>query len=80
MAWLVLKTSHNLSQSPVPGDVNGATDIYKIAYNTVNNKEIPNYLSRNMNNSICLDEPVKPNFTCFEIGKPWLIFNFTDIV
>jgi hypothetical protein len=29
--------------------VNGATNIYKIAYNTINNKERPNYLSRNNN-------------------------------
>ena len=28
------------------GDVNGATNIYKIAYNAVNNKERPKYLRR----------------------------------
>ena len=27
-------------------DVNGETHIYKIAYNMINNKELPNYLSR----------------------------------
>ena len=27
-------------------DVNGATNIYRIAYNAINNKERPNYLSR----------------------------------
>ena len=54
-------------------DVNGATNIYKIAYNAVNNKERPNYLSRSnrsCNTSTGLDEPVKPKFTCLEIGKP----------
>jgi hypothetical protein len=30
-------------------DVNGATNIYKIAYNAINKKEIPNYLSRSKN-------------------------------
>ena len=44
-------------------DVNGATNIYKIAYNAVNNKERPNYLSRSKNNSTGLDEPVKSKFT-----------------
>ena len=34
--------------------VNGATNIYKIAYNTINNKERPNYLSRSyVSNSCC---------------------------
>ena len=51
-------------------DVNGATNIYKIAYNAINNKERPNYLSRSKNTSTGLDEPVKPKFTCLEIGKP----------
>jgi len=50
--------------------VNGATNIYKIAYNAVNNKERPNYLSRSKNTSTGLDEPVKSKFTCLEIGKP----------
>ena len=51
-------------------DLNGATNIYKIAYNAINNKERPNYLSRSKNTSTGLDEPVKPKFTCLEIGKP----------
>jgi hypothetical protein len=51
-------------------DVNGATNIYKIAYNAVNNKERPNYLSRSKNTSTGLDEPVKSKFTCLEIGEP----------
>jgi hypothetical protein len=29
-------------------DVNGATNIYKIAYNAINNKARPNYLSRSI--------------------------------
>jgi hypothetical protein len=51
-------------------DVNGATNIYKIAYNAVNNKERPSYLSRSKTSSTGLDEPVKPKFTRLEIGKP----------
>ena len=51
-------------------DVNGATNIYKIAYNAINNKERPSYLSRSKNTSTGLDESVKPKFTCLEIGKP----------
>ena len=51
-------------------DVNGATNIYKIAYNAINNKGRPNYLSRSKNSSTGLDEPVKPKFTRLEIGKP----------
>jgi hypothetical protein len=51
-------------------DVNGATNIYKIAYNTINNKERPNYLSRSKNLSTGLDEPVKPKFTRSVKGKP----------
>ena len=51
-------------------DVNGATNIYKIAYNAINNKGRPNYLSRIKNSSTGLDEPVKPKFTRFEISKP----------
>ena len=50
--------------------INGATNIYKIAYNAVNNKERPNYLSRSKNTSTGLDEPVKSKFTCLEIGEP----------
>ena len=54
-------------------DVNGATNIYKIAYNAINKKERLIYLSRSnrsCNTSTGLDEPVKPKFTCLEIGKP----------
>ena len=54
-------------------DVNGATNIYKIAYNAINKKERPIYLSRSNrsdNTSTGLDEPVKSKFTCLEIGKP----------
>ena len=51
-------------------DVNGSTNIYKIAYNAINNKERPNYLSRSKNLSGSLDELPKPKFTCLEIGKP----------
>uniref|UniRef100_A0A6C0JNP6 Cas12f1-like TNB domain-containing protein n=1 Tax=viral metagenome TaxID=1070528 RepID=A0A6C0JNP6_9ZZZZ len=51
-------------------DVNGATNIYKIAYNAINNKERPNYLSRSKNLSTGLDEPVKPKFTRSVKGKP----------
>jgi hypothetical protein len=54
-------------------DVNGATNIYKIAYNAINNKERPNYLSRSKNLSTGLDEPVKPKFTRSSLreGKPF---------
>ena len=51
-------------------DVNGATNIYKIAYNAINNKERPNYLSRSKNTSTGFDEPVKPKFTHSVKGKP----------
>ena len=44
-------------------DVNGATNIYKIAYNAINNKERPNYLSRSNNSSGSLDELPKSKFT-----------------
>jgi hypothetical protein len=52
-------------------DVNGATNIYKIAYNAINNKERPNYLSRSNNLSTGLDEPVKPKFTRSVKSKPF---------
>jgi hypothetical protein len=52
-------------------DVNGATNIYKIAYNAINNKERPNYLSRSKNLSTGLDEPVKPKFTRSAKSKPF---------
>jgi hypothetical protein len=51
--------------------VNGATNIYKIAYNTINNKARPNYLSRSKNLSTGLDEPVKPKFTRSGKSKPF---------
>ena len=51
-------------------DVNGATNIYKIAYNAINNKVRPNYLSRSNNFSGFLEEFPKSKFTCLEIGKP----------
>ena len=51
-------------------DVNGATNIYRIAYNVINNKERPKYLSRSKNNSGFLEEFLKPKFTCLAIGKP----------
>lgn len=52
-------------------DVNGVTNIYKIAYNAINNIERPNYLSRNKNSSADLDESAKPKFTRSETGKPY---------
>jgi hypothetical protein len=51
-------------------DVNGSTNIYRIAYNAINNKERPNYLSRSNNSSGFLEEFPKPKFTRLEIGKP----------
>jgi hypothetical protein len=51
-------------------DVNGATNFYKIAYNVINKKERPIYLSRNQNTSTGLDEPLKYKFICLEIDKP----------
>ena len=52
-------------------DVNGSTNIYKIAYNAINNKERPNYLSRSKNLSGSLDELPKPKFTRSVKGKPY---------
>jgi hypothetical protein len=52
-------------------DVNGATNIYKIAYNAINNKARPNYLSRSKNLSGSLDELPKPKFTRSAKGKPF---------
>jgi hypothetical protein len=52
-------------------DVNGATNIYKIAYNAIHNKERPNYLSRSKNNSGFLEEFPKPKFTRSVKGKPF---------
>ena len=54
-------------------DVNGTTNIYKIVYNAINNKERPNYLSRSnhsCNLSGFLEEFLKSKFTCLEIDKP----------
>jgi hypothetical protein len=42
----------------------------KIAYNAINKKERPNYLSRSNNLSTGLDKPVKPKFTRSAKGKP----------
>jgi hypothetical protein len=52
-------------------DVNGATNIFKIAYNAINNKERPNYLSRSNKSSGSLDELPKPKFTHSAKGKPF---------
>jgi hypothetical protein len=52
-------------------DVNGATNIYKIAYNAINNKVRPNYLSRSNKSSGCLDELPKPKFTRSVKSKPF---------
>ena len=43
---------------------------YKFAYNAINTKEKPNYLSRSNNLSTGLYEPVKPKFTHSAKGKP----------
>jgi hypothetical protein len=51
-------------------DLSLATNIYKIAYNAINNKGRPNYLSISKNSSTGLDEPVKPKFIRLKIGKP----------
>ena len=51
-------------------DVNGATNIYKIAYNAINNKERPNYLSRSNNSSGFLEEFPKSKFTLSVMSKP----------
>jgi hypothetical protein len=50
--------------------MNNATNIYKIAYDAINNKKRPNYLSRSKNLSTCLDEHVKPKFTRYAKGVP----------
>ena len=52
-------------------DVNGSTNIYKIAYNAINNKERPNYLSRSKKLSGSLDELPKSKFTRSAKGKPF---------
>jgi len=68
-----LKNKDNIRKTCKIFDVNGATNIYKIAYNAINNKERPNYLSRinrSCNLSGSLDELPKPKFTRFVKGKP----------
>ena len=50
-------------------DCNGATNIYKIAYNSIHKIERPSYLCRN-NLSGILDDVSKPKFTRSETGKP----------
>ena len=47
-------------------DVNEATNIYKIAYNAINNKERPYYLSRSNNFSGFLEKFPNSKFTCLE--------------
>jgi len=49
-------------------DCNGATNIYKIAYNSIYKIERPSYLCRN--SSGVLDDTSKPKFTRLEIVKP----------
>ena len=48
-------------------DCNGATNIYKIAYNSVHNLNRPSYLCRNL--SGVLDDTSNPKFTRPETGK-----------
>ena len=50
-------------------DCNGATNIYKIAYNCVNKKDRPSYLCRS-NKSGMLDDISKSKFTRSETNKP----------
>ena len=50
-------------------DTNGATNIYRIAYNAINNKARPSYLSRS-NLSGNFEEFPKPKFTCSVMSKP----------
>ena len=49
-------------------DCNGATNIYKIAYNSIHKIERPNYHCRNT--SGVLDDTSKPKFTRSETIKP----------
>jgi hypothetical protein len=53
-------------------DCNGATNIYKIALNSINKKERPDYLCRSKKSGV-LDDTSKPKFTRPETGKPCLI-------
>ena len=50
-------------------DTNGATNIYRIAYNAINNKARPSYLSRS-NLSGNFEEFPKPKFICSVMSKP----------
>lgn len=50
-------------------DCNGATNIYKIAYNSIHKIDRPSYLCRS-NLSGTLDDVSKPKFTHSETGKP----------
>lgn len=52
-------------------DCNGATNIYKIAFNSINGLDRPNYLSRKRNLSGVLDDTSKPKFTRLETVKPF---------
>ena len=52
-------------------DVNGAANIYKIAYDAINKKERSNYLSRSNKSSGSLDELPNPKFTRSAKGKPF---------
>lgn len=51
-------------------DCNGATNIYKIAFNAISKKDRPDYLRRAANKSSVLDDTLKPKFTRLETGKP----------
>ncbi len=50
--------------------VNGATNIYKIASNAINNKARPNYLSRSNNLSGNLEELPQSKFIRSVMRKP----------
>jgi hypothetical protein len=50
-------------------DVNDATNIYRIAYNAINNKERPIYLSRSINTSTGLRRTIKIKITYLEIDQ-----------
>ena len=56
--------------------MNGATNIYNIAYNAINNKARPNYVFRSNNLSGFLEELLKIQFTCVEIGNLEVSFHF----
>jgi hypothetical protein len=68
--YKISAVKYYLNNDKGDGYVNGATNIYKIAYNAINNKERPNYLSRSNNLSGFLEEFPKSKFTRLEIGKP----------